>query len=261
MKRVFTFTIMVFIFSTSFAQKFNWNKNQVIAHRGAWKKNNFPENSIASLNEAVRIGCYGSEFDVWMTSDHILVVNHDAEFQGLTIEKSTYTELLTKTMNNGEKIPTLEQYLLAGKKQKKTKLILEIKPSNISKEWGIEATNKSIELVKKLKMLDWMEYISFDYDYCKRVLELLPNAKVAYLRGEIAPDQLKTDKLTGVDYHYSIYQKNASWIEDSHKLGLTINAWTVNTVADMQWLLERKADYITTNEPELLFEELKKTTK
>ena len=38
--------------------------NKAIAHRGAFKKNGFPENSIASLREAIRLGCTGSEFDV-----------------------------------------------------------------------------------------------------------------------------------------------------------------------------------------------------
>jgi len=51
--------------------------NTVIAHRGAFKKNGFPENSIASLREAIRLGCTGSEFDVRMTADEVLVVNHD----------------------------------------------------------------------------------------------------------------------------------------------------------------------------------------
>lgn len=257
MKRSLSLIVLMFVFTTTFAQKFNWNKNQVIAHRGAWKKNAFPENSIASLNEAVRLGCYGSEFDVWMTADGVLVVNHDPEFQGLTIEKVNYAELLTKNMSNGEKIPTLESYLLAGKKQKTTKLILEIKPSKISKERGLEVTDKSIATVKKLKALDWVEYISFDYDYCKRVVEVLPKAKVAYLNGDKSAEVMKADHLTGADYHFSVYKKE-NWIADAKKLGLTINAWTVNTSADMQWLLAQGADFITTNEPELLFEELKK---
>jgi len=257
MKQLLITTFMVLILTTSFAQKFKWNNNQVIAHRGAWKKNNLPENSIAALKEAVRLGCYGSEFDVWMTLDQVLVINHDADFQGLTIEKVNYADLLTKTMSNGEKIPTLETYLKEGKKQKTTKLILEIKPSLISKERGIEVTDACINMVKKVGVLDWTEYISFDYDYCKRVLEILPKAKVAYLRGEISAEQLKADKLSGVDYHYSIYKKEG-WIENAHQLGLTVNAWTVNTAPEMQWLIARKAEYITTNEPELLFEELKK---
>lgn len=80
----------------------SWNENQVIAHRGAWKKNNLPENSIASLREAVRIGCYGSEFDVHMTVDSVLVVNHDATFFGMPIAKTSYQELLTKKHPNGK---------------------------------------------------------------------------------------------------------------------------------------------------------------
>lgn len=188
MKRALISTLMVLVFTTTFAQKFNWNKNQVIAHRGAWKKNKLPENSIAALNEAVRLGCYGSEFDVWMTADKVLVVNHDAEFQGLTIEKVKYEELLTKTLSNGEKIPTLEAYLKAGKKQKTTKLILEIKPSLIGKERGIELTNACIEMVKKVGVLDWTEYISFDYYYCKRILEVLPKAKLLICGEKLVPN-------------------------------------------------------------------------
>ncbi|WP_379086688.1 glycerophosphodiester phosphodiesterase family protein [Pedobacter sp. UC225_65] len=102
----------------------SWNKNQVIAHRGAWKKNNLPENSIASLKEAFRLNCFGSEFDIHMTLDSVMVVNHDATFLGIPIAKSTYQQLLAKKLPNGESIPTLESYLKTGMTQKKTKLIL-----------------------------------------------------------------------------------------------------------------------------------------
>lgn len=257
MYRLMVVLVMVLSSSVALAQKFAWHKNPVIAHRGAWKKNNLPQNSIASLNEAVRLGCYGTEFDVWMTSDSVLVVNHDPEFEGINIEKSTYQTLLTKSLTNGEKIPTLEAYLSAGKKQQSTKLILEIKPSLISKERGLMVTDKCIQMVKKIGVLPWMEYISFDYDYCKRIMSSLPDAKVAYLKGDVSAEQMKADHIPGVDYHYSIY-KQSGWIQNAKKLGLSINAWTVNEPADMQWLLAEKADFITTNEPELLFEELKK---
>lgn len=61
-------------------------KNPVVAHRGAFKKNGFPQNSIASLREAIRLQCAGSEFDVRMTLDDSLVVNHDPHYQKLNIE-------------------------------------------------------------------------------------------------------------------------------------------------------------------------------
>ena len=60
--------------------------NPVIAHRGAWKAKGLPKNSIAALKEAINQKCTGSEFDVRMTSDEILIVTHDADIGGLDIE-------------------------------------------------------------------------------------------------------------------------------------------------------------------------------
>lgn len=234
----------------------SWNKNQVIAHRGAWKKKGLPENSIASLNEAIRLGCYGSEFDVHMTADSVLVVNHDADFLGMKIAASTYSELLQKKLSNGEHIPTLEAYLKAGIKQKKTKLILEIKPSNISQEWDMAMTDKSVAMVRALKAKDWVDYISFGYDILQHVLTLDPKANVAYLKGDVSLEKLKADGFYGADYHYSVYQKG-EWFAKAKELGLTINAWTVNELKDMNWLIGNKVEFITTNEPELLLDAIK----
>ena len=69
--------------------KMTFADNIVVAHRGAWKKNNFPENSIASLQHAIELKCTGSEFDVWMTADDSLVINHDFAYNKLAIEKQT----------------------------------------------------------------------------------------------------------------------------------------------------------------------------
>lgn len=240
--------------------KASWNKNQVIAHRGAWKKNNLPENSIASLKEAVRIGCYGSEFDVHMTSDSVLVVNHDPEFLGLSIAKLTYQELLAKKHSNGESIPTLEAYLKEGMKQKHTKLILELKPSKISPERDLHMTGKAVAMVKKLKAEAWVDYISFSYEILKHVKELQPKANVAYLNGDAPLEKLKADGFYGADYNLAVYKKG-EWFQKARELGLTINAWTVNTADDMNWFLDNKADFITTNEPELLLEVIKSRKK
>jgi glycerophosphoryl diester phosphodiesterase len=253
--------LMVMALNGAFAQKKiktinSWNKNQVIAHRGAWKKTGLPENSIASLKQAVKIGCFGSEFDVHMTADSVLVVNHDPDFQGMHIEKSTYKELLSKKHSNGESIPTLEAYLKAGMKQKTTRLILEIKMSKAGAESDKILTAKVVDMVHRLKATPWVDYISFSYDVLKQVLQLQPGAHVAYLKGDVSLEQMKQDGFYGADYHYSVYQKG-EWFSKAKELGLTINAWTVNTEPEMKWLLDNKVEFITTNEPELLFEVIK----
>ena len=48
----------------------------LVAHRG--QKFSFPENTIASIHEAIRCGAKAVEFDVQMTADHVPVVCHDS---------------------------------------------------------------------------------------------------------------------------------------------------------------------------------------
>ena len=54
-------------------------KTAVVAHRGFWKCEaaGFSENSIASLKAAQDNGCWGSECDVHITADDIVIVNHN----------------------------------------------------------------------------------------------------------------------------------------------------------------------------------------
>lgn len=257
-----TIILMVMTLSGAFAQKKtkafkSWNKNVVIAHRGAWKAKGLPENSIAALNEAVRLGCHGSEFDVHMTKDNVLVVNHDADFQGLHIEQSTYAELLQKKLSNGEPIPTAEAYIKEGIKQKTTRLVFEIKPTKKGKTGDIALAETCVNLVKKLKAEAWVDYISFSWDVMQKLAEIAPKAHIAYLKGDKSLEELKAAKMSGADYHYSVYQKG-EWFNKAKELGLTINAWTVNTVPEMKWLLDNKVEFITTNEPELLLELIRK---
>ncbi len=231
-------------------------RNKVIAHRGAWKNTGAAENSISALEHAIRLGCQGSEFDVHMTADSVLVINHDPTIQGKTIAESSSNELARLKLSSGEFMPTLEAYLQAGLKQNNTKLILEIKPTT-SRERALQLSGKVVELVQKLKAQAWIDYISFDYNICLEVQRLDPYARVAYLNGDKSPEVLAADKLWGFDYHFNVFKKNEHWIGEAKQKGLTINAWTVNEPELLQWFLDKKIDFITTNEPELLLKMVK----
>ncbi len=227
-------------------------RNQVIAHRGAWKQAGIPENSLASLQNAIKLGCMGSEFDVHMSADSVLVVNHDPVIQGLTIEQTSAAELAKVKLSNGESLPTLKAYLQEGMQQNRTRLILEIKTSKLGKERSMALTERVVQLVHHMRAQAWVDYIAFDYDVCKKVKALSPEARVSYLTGDKSPAQLLADHLDGFDYHQSIIRKNEAWIQEARQLKLTTNVWTVNDKADLSWLLNQHVDFITTNEPELL---------
>jgi glycerophosphoryl diester phosphodiesterase len=232
-------------------------KNRVIAHRGAWKNTGATENSIAALQFAIAMGCQGSEFDVHLSADSVLVVNHDPTIQGKTIHTSTAAELLALKLPSGENMPSLESYILAGMTQNKTKLILEIKPT-INKERALQLTHKVMDLVRKLKAQAWIDYISFDYNICLELLRIDPHARVAYLNGDKSPEILAKDKLWGLDYNQNVFQKNPEWIAQAKQKGLTINAWTVNDPKLLKFFLDQELDFITTNEPEALLKMLVK---
>jgi len=227
--------------------------NRVIAHRGAFKKNSYPENSIAALREAIRLKCTGSEFDVRMSADDTLLINHDPHYGKLEIEKTSYSELAKLPLSNGEVLPTLRQYLLSGLRDNhQTRLVVEIKPSGISKERGKIIADKVVQLVTELQAERMVVYISFDYDILKRIKELRPYALTQYLNGDQTPKKLKEDGISGADYHISVFKMHPDWISIAKENGIVLNAWTVNTREEMQWLIDRKFDFITTNEPELL---------
>jgi len=232
--------------------------NPVVAHRGAWKAKQLPENSIASLREAIALHCTGSEFDIHRTSDDSLVINHDPHFFKLPIEKTDYATLAKNRLSNGETLPTLREYLLAGlQNNTSTRLILEIKPSSISKERGRETAARVVKLVEELHAQSMSAYISFDYDILKKILELDPKAHTQYLEANQPPEQVKADGIAGIDYHYSAFKTHPEWIESARKNKIVLNAWTVNDTATMDWLLQQRFDLITTNEPELLMKRVK----
>lgn len=232
--------------------------NPVIAHRGAYKQNGFPENSIASLQEAIRLQCTGSEFDVWMTADDSLVIHHDPDYNGMMIEKVNFEALRPYPLSNGEALPSLREYLQAGTAANNTtKLILEIKPSKISKERGVLVADRVVALVNQLHCASLVVYISFDYDILKRIHTIEPDAITQYLNGDKSPTVLKADGINGADYHYSVFKKNPGWIQEAKDNHIQLNAWTVDNTDDMQWLLDQRFDFITTNQPEKLFELVK----
>lgn len=230
---------------------------QVIAHRGFWKTDGSAQNSIAALVKADSINCYGSEFDVWLTADNKLIVDHDGVFKGVRMETSTEKECTSIILDNGENLPTLKQYLSKAK-QLKTRLILELK-AHKTPEQETRAVKQIVKMIKKMGLADRTEYITFSRHACKEFIRLAPkDTPVYYLEGDLSPKELKEWGCAGPDYHLSVFKKHPEWIKECHDLGMKVNAWTVNDAKDMEWLIGEGVDFITTNEPVLLQEILKR---
>ena len=246
MKRIFILMAALLVGLTAVAQP------KIVAHRGYWRTDGSAQNSITSLQKAAAVGCYGSEFDVWITADGVPVVFHDATIDGIRIEDTTFATLMNHRLQNGEFIPTLQQYLTEGSKIEGCQLILEIKPHR-NEVRDKRIADMCVELVRTLGLEKKTEYISFSKVVCQRLHEISPESKVAYLNGELSPAQIKEIGLTGIDYNEKVFVKHPEWLQEAKQLGVEVNVWTVDGEENLRHHANLQGvDLITTNDPEIL---------
>lgn len=106
--------------------------NIVVAHRGGSAESGLPDNSIAGLKYCISNGIYGCECDAYITSDNKVIIAHataDYKVNGLTPWDHTLEQIRKAgVLSNGEKIPTLEDFLeVAVDTKSHTKIFIELK--------------------------------------------------------------------------------------------------------------------------------------
>ena len=146
MKKTFLLLALWFCVANLFAQektaslpKTKYNL-VVIAHRGDHTK--VPENTIASLKEAIKSGADYAEIDLRTTKDGYLVLQHDATVDRMTngtgkIKDLTLSEIQQLKVNNKNKpskktyrIPTFEEVLKTCKN--KINIYLDFKDADVA---------------------------------------------------------------------------------------------------------------------------------
>lgn len=224
----------------------------IVAHRGFWNcdEAGYAKNSIAALRCAQEAGCWGSEFDVNMTSDGVLLVYHDSTVEGVSIEKNPHSAFKNHRLKNGEPIPTIDEYLEQAKKYPNTVLVFELKPHSCA-----EVEDKFVELsVQKLKEHNLFDpkkviFISFSFHMCEVIAQQYPEFTNQYLGGNKTPQQVLDKGINGIDYNYGSFRKHPTWSDEAKALKMSRNVWTVNDKAVMAEMFDMGVDFITTDKP------------
>lgn len=236
----------------------------IIAHRGASAY--APENTLAAFEKAIEMGADVIETDVHQTKDCVVVVMHD-----LSLDRTTNTKGLIKDIlfGNFKKIeirltdkshkvcpPTLEEtiQMINGRCQ----LLIEIKRGNDYYP-GIE--KNVVDLIHKYKAESWIRTIhSFDKKALLNVARQDSNINLQKLIVFKFPlvsfnfdrhfnkDNFKNWE--GVNVYYRFCSKRV--VRKIHKLGKTVNVWTVNNPRIARKMARRGVDGIITNYPDIL---------
>ena len=147
--------------------------NRVVAHRGGSTEagtRQFPDNSVAALNYAIGLGCYASECDIYLTKDDDVVVAHASAgcyINNLKPWEHTLAELRAAgTLDNGEQLPSLADFIDVVLEAGTTRLWLDVKNITIdgkSTEEGREASaracERACEIIEEMGAQNFCEFI------------------------------------------------------------------------------------------------------
>lgn len=223
---------------------------KIVAHRGYWKAASGAQNSIEALAKADTAGIWGAEFDVWLTPDDVLVVNHNRVFKGVNMETSPIDSILAVTLANGETLPTLEAYLQEAQQHPDLHLVFELKPMVSGIEREDEAARRVAEMIQAYGLADRTDIISFSINMCLTFKKVGPKqCEVYYLGGNIAPKEIKRLCLDGIDYSGGDIDAHPDWVQQAHDLGLKVNVWTIDKPESKRRYADMGVDFITTNTP------------
>lgn len=253
--RRFIILFITIMFATAATAQYKAPK--IIAHRGFHKAEGAAKNSLNALNAAQHAGFWGSECDVNLTKDNELLVIHGVWHPAKNSSPKTHVQHNTKAeiqaipLTSGEVVPTLDEYLTLFQSSQNTKLIIELKSHNTATRER-EVVERVLSKVKEYRVEERVEYIAFSEFICEELARLAPKGtKIAYLGSDLTPLRCKALGCTGIDYNITVLQLMPQWIRQAHELGMTVNAWTVNSERNIRWCVNHNIDYITTDNPQL----------
>ncbi|HAT71845.1 MAG TPA: hypothetical protein DCS63_03420 [Elusimicrobia bacterium] len=237
---------------------------KIISHRGASAY--APENTLKAFSLAVEMGSRDFEFDVHQTKDGILAVHHGFDLKHTAGKKAkiaglTYAELKKyniaahfKRDPGFQRVPRLEEVMDVIEPAARW-LNLEIKnDGNVYP--GIEEKVLAF-LGSKPGLFEKTIVSSFDHGTLKRLRELSPEVRLAYLGHGLnamllLPALKKARAVGAVNFHMSLRIAFNLNVKKIKKAGFRVCIYTVNKKEDAQRMKEIGADGIFTNHPDIL---------
>jgi len=227
-------------------------KPEIVSHRAI--AGGAPENSLAALQESIRLNADYAEIDVQLTADGVAVVLHDADLMRVAghpgrVDQMTLTELQQLQLRTENEypnellvIPNLSEYLEMAKG--KIGLMIELKYYGFREDLAEE----TIRLIEQHEMEEQVLVMSLSANAVQQVKSLSPDIGMGYVSALAAGDLSRIP----MDF-LAINQQSVTtqMIQDYNSRNQPVYAWTVNSTADMFDLLEKRVSGLITDEPEL----------
>ena len=224
----------------------------IVAHRGAAGK--APENTLASIRQAIRDNTDWVEIDVQETSDGEVVVIHDSDFMKLagnnlkvwdgTLEQIRDIDVGSwfEPKFSTERVPTLVEVLEEAKG--KAGVVIELKYYG----HGQQQEQRVVDIVEQLEMSDEVAIMSLKYDGIQKIRALRPDWTIGLLSAKAIGNLASLD----VDF-LAVAQSMATpgFVSRSHEQGKQVFVWTINDAVTLSRMMSLGVDGVITDEPAL----------
>ena len=213
----------------------------VIAHRGA--SGYEYENSRAAFRRAVMLDADGVELDIHATRDGSIVVHHDPEIPGFgPIALLTMDEARQIRLRNGETLPQLREILqLVGERD----VWVEVK------SLAPEHDGALLEVLDRGPAPGRYAVHSFDHRIVRRLGETRPELRRGVLLSACLEDPVSAMQAVGASTLWQEWQLvDRDLVARVHAAGMTIIAWTVNEIGDLERLVRLGVDGLCGNYPD-----------
>ena len=252
---------------------------QVIAHQGGVGQ--WPSNTLYAFGQAERLaGLDELEFDVHQTADNHIVLMHDARVDRTTDGSGFLREMTLAQVTaldagygwsrdvdqfpfrgQGLKVPTLESVFIQHPKRA---MSIEIKPNDTVLAEGL------CQLIVTHKKRDQVKISSFHHDALVAFRNSCPGVKTAASNDEALRYVLASKVGLGAWFkpnaqilQFPVRSERIDvltprFVAQAHRDGFHIDAWTINEVEQMRYLISLGVDGIITDYPERLLSILEK---
>ena len=226
---------------------------RMIAHKGYWPGT--MENTVEAFTAAGERSYYGIEADTRITADGEFVMIHDSDTNAVTngetvvtVRETTWTELQSIPIygdgGTEYRIPLVEDYISICKEYGKVPF-LELKDSHTKEE-----LQSLIAKIDSVGYLSETVFISFSWENCVLLRELLPEGKIMLLMEDDDITDGLIDQLVQYNIGLDIKQKRLwmqIFVENCHVNGIELGVWTCDDAAEVEKFIRWGVDYITTN--------------
>lgn len=249
-------------------QNLSGNRIICLGHGGMGIGNTYPMNSYESILKCLSLGMDGTEFDVQMTKDSVLVLFHDIELSGKTNLKGHINLLNWSELKNAYytenpylnyAIISLEQLFASIDNIENYTFTFDCKlyTQNDVNQYYLSYMNALVKIIQKYQLEKNVCIESQSEDFLKLLKGNYPNYKLFIYPSSFEDGLDKALKLNLFGITISSRDITKEQIKLAHDSNVRVAIWNTHSSLDNQKAIKKSPDYIQTDNVANLVKKLK----